>query len=317
VFLIKYDRDGNYQWVKGIDSTAIQVGDIAIDSSDQIFVTAQSKSEKIMMKFDSKGFQLAKERLYKDLNQKILIDNEGDIYSVSSKSYNLPNPEKPTLKKYNSSWELIGEEEIIYEGLYFTNFSLGPDGNFYVAGRSNDEYSHSQLTVYKHITELNPSVGLDPDPIVSVENNSIIEVDLNGTWTDLCQFDFWSTQYSQNTYTFNGNTFSSETKTYSDDSCTERSSGSDFRSNGTFSLENEGVVDGKQLTKINWIGTTAYVEGINSFFFTAGQTYNLASAWHIDGEKMYATDGFSTTDSDFGDYEEATQIIYESYFTRQ
>lgn len=327
VFLIKYDRDGNYQWVKGIDSTAIQVGDIAIDSSDQIFVTAQSKSEKIMMKFDSKGFQynLAKESLCKGLNQeKILIDNEGDIYSVSA-SYCFADPEKPTLKKYNSSWELIGEEEIVYEGFSFlipntfenTNFSLGPDGNFYVAGESNDENRHSQLTVYKHITELNPSVGLDPAPIVSVENNSIIEVDLNGTWTDLCQFDFWSTQYSQNTYTFNGNTFSSETKTYSDDSCTERSSGSDFRSNGTFSLENEGVVDGKQLTKINWNMTIAYAEGNNAFFFTEGQTYNLASAWYIDGEKMYATDGFSTTNSDFGDYEEATQIIYEYYFTRQ
>ena len=46
-----------------------------------------------------------------------------------------------------------------------------------------------------------------------------------------------------------GTKYNDETLTYSDAECTQRSSGLDFRANGTFTIETGGVVSGKQLIR--------------------------------------------------------------------
>ena len=137
---------------------------------------------------------------------------------------------------------------------------------------------------------------------------------LEGTWVEACEPNLM--QYSQDKFIFVGNTFTSETLTYSDSACSVRSSGSDFHATGTFTIEDEGIIDGKQLTKINWTGKTNKSEGFVALFFPQGGSINMSSTWFIDGNRMYDTDGGTDIFGD-GSYDSATQIYYDNYRTKQ
>jgi len=137
---------------------------------------------------------------------------------------------------------------------------------------------------------------------------------LEGTWVDACETNLM--QYSQDKFIFVGNTFTSETLTYSDSACSVRSSGADVLITGTFTIEDEGVIDGKQLTKINWNGKTNKSEGFVALFFPQGNSVNMSSTWFIDGNRMYDTDGGTDIFGD-GSYDSATQIDYDDYRTKQ
>ena len=121
--------------------------------------------------------------------------------------------------------------------------------------------------------------------------------------------------YIKNTFSLSGTKYNDETLTYSDAECTQRSSGLDFRANGTFTTETGGVVDGKQLIKINYVATITYIEGPFSAFYPVGSTYNLFYENYIDGNKFYSTNG-ETNPLD-GKYVDATQIKYDKYWVKQ
>ena len=86
--------------------------------------------------------------------------------------------------------------------------------------------------------------------------------DLEGTWVSQCKESEESAgSFTRDTFSLSGTNFISEALTYSDAECSQRSSGLDFRSNGTFTTEAGGIVDGKQLTKMNYVLNVTYAEG--------------------------------------------------------
>lgn len=138
---------------------------------------------------------------------------------------------------------------------------------------------------------------------------------LEGTWVGLCESSVMS--YIQDTYIFAGNTIDLNRRTYSDSSCTNLSSGDDLRTSGSFNLEDEEIIDGKQLKKINWVLNTTYAEGLIALFFPVGQTTKYSSALYIDGDKAYWGDGQSQDFSGNSPYTNSTHINYDSYIVRQ
>ena len=121
--------------------------------------------------------------------------------------------------------------------------------------------------------------------------------------------------YIRNIFSLSVTKYNDETLTYSDAECSQRSSGLDFRANGTFTTEAGGIVDGKQLTKINYVSNVTHAEGFVSLFFPVGSIQNVSYENYIDGNKMYATDG-ETNPLD-GKYVDATQIKYDKYWVKQ
>ena len=74
--------------------------------------------------------------------------------------------------------------------------------------------------------------------------------DYERTWVAQCkESEDISGLYIRNIFSLNGTKYNDETLTYSDAECTQRSSGVDFRANGTFTIETGGVIGGKQLIK--------------------------------------------------------------------
>ena len=149
---------------------------------------------------------------------------------------------------------------------------------------------------------------------VTTAGDTSATTNLEGTWVDACKPNLM--QYSQDKFIFVGNTFTVETLTYSDSACSVRSSGADLLFTGTFTIEDEGIIDGKQLTKINWTGKTNKSEGFVALFFPQGGSINMSSTWFIDGNRMYNTDGDTDLLGD-GSYVSATQIDYDDYRTKQ
>ena len=140
--------------------------------------------------------------------------------------------------------------------------------------------------------------------------------DHEGTWVAQCkESEDISGLYIRNIFSLSGTKYNDETLTYSDAECAQRSSGLDFRANGTFTTQTGGVVDGKQLIKINYVATITYIEGPFSAFYPVGSTYNLFYENYIDGNKFYSTNG-QTNPSD-GKYVDATQIKYDKYWLKQ
>ena len=140
--------------------------------------------------------------------------------------------------------------------------------------------------------------------------------DYEGTWVSQCKESEESAgSYTRDTFSLSGTNFNNEVLTYSDAECSQRSSGLDFRSNGTFTTEAGGIVDGKQLTKINYVLNVIHAEGYVSLFFPVGSILNVSYENYIDGNTMYATDG-ETNPLD-GKYVDATQIKYDKYWVKQ
>ena len=139
--------------------------------------------------------------------------------------------------------------------------------------------------------------------------------DYEWTWVAQCkESEDISGLYIKNIFSLSGTKYNDETLTYSDAECTQRSSGLDFQANGTFTTETGGVVDGKQLIKINYVATITYIEGPFSAFYPVGSTYNLFYENYIDGNKFYSTNG--ETNLLDGRYVDATQIKYEKYWVK-
>ena len=137
---------------------------------------------------------------------------------------------------------------------------------------------------------------------------------LEGTWVGLCEINL--SQYSQDTTVFVGNTFALETLTYSDSACSVWSSGSDILITGIFTIEDEDIIDRKQLTKVNWNGQINKSEGFVALFFPQKSPLIGSAAGFIDGDKWYDTEGEGDLLGD-GSYLSATQIYYDAFQTRQ
>ena len=66
-------------------------------------------------------------------------------------------------------------------------------------------------------------------------------------------------KYIRNIFSLRCTKYNDETLTYSDAECTQRSSGLDFRANGTFKTETGGIVEGKKLIKINYVAKITFI----------------------------------------------------------
>jgi len=138
---------------------------------------------------------------------------------------------------------------------------------------------------------------------------------LEGTWSDGCLAGP-NGQYGQAFSTYIGKTVRMTAQAYSDDQCTNPiASDINLRLNGTFTLEEGGKIDGKQLTKINSSLSVEHSEGLLASYYPVGMTFDAATEYFIDGDKMYGTDAYTDIFND-GSYKNATQIDVE-YATRQ
>ena len=158
----------------------------------------------------------------------------------------------------------------------------------------------------------NSSASANSSAIANTGESTVLE----GTWVRKC----WSSLsggYVKNIWTYTGNTFTWDIHTYSDSECTLRSSGDDLSAFGTFNIVDGGIVDGKQLTKVNYEQTTTKADGIASLFFPSGSTKNLSFAVFIDGDTMYDTDGETDLFSQTGVYNAPTKINDYDFYVRQ
>jgi hypothetical protein len=135
-----------------------------------------------------------------------------------------------------------------------------------------------------------------------------------GVWISNCRKEDLG-GYIRFTNTFAGNTYKLEQLTYSDNQCTQVSSGNDYRAEGTFTLEDGGTLEGKQLTKITATMTVLFSEGIAALFTPIGSTQTIVAKQYLDGDTSYETDDFY--DLFTGQYREPTKIVYEEYLVKQ
>ena len=139
---------------------------------------------------------------------------------------------------------------------------------------------------------------------------------LEGTWVSNCQSEFLGVAYSITTLKYTGNSTSLEAKTYSDDKCTQTSSGFDFRSDGTFTVEDGDILDGKKLTKITQTFTVKYSEDLPAIFYPIGSTHTETHQVYLDGKKMFETDD-SLDASNNMEYIPPTKIEDNKYSVKQ
>ena len=141
---------------------------------------------------------------------------------------------------------------------------------------------------------------------------------LEETWVSNCypQELFGNTSYTISTTKIAGNSSTAELKTYSDDQCTQESSGFDFRSEGTFTLEDGDILDGKQLTKQTLSFTVKYSEGFFALFFPIGSTHTTVTQYYLDGDTKYFTDDYHDATNN-NEYVPPTKIEYDRYDVKQ
>tara|TARA_E500000178_G_scaffold14027_1_gene13458 strand:+ start:310 stop:849 length:540 start_codon:yes stop_codon:yes gene_type:complete len=138
---------------------------------------------------------------------------------------------------------------------------------------------------------------------------------LEGTWKGKC-YQENNGQYAQGVAIYAGETARLESQAYSDAQCTNpTASDINLRTNGTFTLEEGGTIEGKKLTKINHSLTVTHSEGQLASFYPIGFSFNSATEYFIDGNRMYSTDAYTNIFTD-GSYNHATQID-EEYAIRQ
>ena len=138
---------------------------------------------------------------------------------------------------------------------------------------------------------------------------------LEGTWVGDCEAGP-DGQYGKGIAAYIGKTVKLETQAYSDAQCTQSiASDINFRVSGTFTLEEGSKINGKKLTKINSSLTVNHSEGLLASYYPIGMTFDTATEYFIDGDKMYGTDAYTDIFND-GSYKNATQIDVE-YATRQ
>ena len=159
-----------------------------------------------------------------------------------------------------------------------------------------------------------------PDPEEDlISNNSGEPTIMEGIWIGNCQEESFQGFFLQEKVTYMGNTAKSEQFTYSDDQCTQRSSGGDMHIEGTFVLDDGGLLDGKQLTKMTMTFTVISAEGLALLFFPVGSTHTLITKIYIDGDIQYETDDNNElllTGNGYK-YIEPTQIEYDKYLVKQ
>ena len=141
--------------------------------------------------------------------------------------------------------------------------------------------------------------------------------DYEGTWLGRCE----ASEEIEGFYTLEKVVFSStnfgthESLTYSDAQCTQRASGLDLIADGPTTIEKGGIVDGKQLMKLNYVLSIIHIEGLFSAFFPVGSILNFSREVYRDKNILYATDG--ETNLLDGKYVDATQIKHDKYWVKQ
>ena len=151
----------------------------------------------------------------------------------------------------------------------------------------------------------------------SVVANTGATTVMEGTWIGVCDEEgFGNGTFTKEIVKYVGNTFDLEQLTYSDAQCTQRTSGLDFRANGTFTIEDGGTFDGKQLKKQKATWNVTYSEGFIALFLPIGHSYDATSYIHLDGNKYYYTDGGSNLLTGEKDAP-STEIRYDDYYVKQ
>ena len=306
VFLTKFNDEGNQQWTQHLKSNfGDNVGGPTIGNKGDIYIAGTSKG---------------------NLDGNSTDDNEGNAFVAK---YNSEGT-KQWIKQFGPNGAdtsggrgAIDDQDNIYvagstNGVFIGNTSAG-GYDIYIAKLDKNgvlSTTSSGTVSENNSTDNVPSESSIDQPQTNQESTDNINTTiLEGTWVGNCYVN--GGQYSRETTVYSKNIFTTDSLQYSDDQCTQRSSvglAGDFRANGTFTIENGSIIDGKQLTKVNSVMTIIYSEGLVALLLPIGKTITGYNEFYIDGNVRYSTNG--GLDALTGVYNEPTEINYENYSVR-
>ena len=159
ILLIKYNSSGTSQWERTLGSSISQRGyDLAVDSSDNIFVVGRTHSgtqfsgdeDVVLAKYDSSGNLLWQRQLggsgMDSYYDGIAIDNSDNVYlSIMNTGQTL------TIAKYSNDGVIQWQNSLNTTGTeYNRNIAVDPDGsNVYVVGYCNVSGASTEWVVAK------------------------------------------------------------------------------------------------------------------------------------------------------------------------
>lgn len=160
VFLVKYDADGNYLWVKVIGGIAAeQAGSVATDANGNVYMTGRfndtidfggnsklgslGSTDAYIAKYDSAGnylWAISYGTIQDDYGSDLAIDNQGNIY-VTGKHYKSRTISIYTIwepaafvAKFDTDGNLLWDGSIVGNDNVGNGIDVDPAGNVYVTG---------------------------------------------------------------------------------------------------------------------------------------------------------------------------------------
>ena len=185
VFLLKYDLDGNYQWVRTWGTSYDQRGNsLALDSNDNIYITGYSfghpasSGKGFLLKYDSNG-NYQWERIwgvngqYGNYFYRIIINANDDLYiSGCTKTYGIPNNYDALLLNYDTSGNQNWNRIWMGSGVDATpGICMDSRSNIYIVGYTETNSSGGTdvlLIKFKNDNEIT---------IITPENKTYIQPD--------------------------------------------------------------------------------------------------------------------------------------------
>lgn len=166
---IKYDTDGNQQWVKRYNNEingADNPGSLTIDNSGNVYVTGSSSStlfsmDYLTIKYDQDGVEQWIKRYngnsnyYDDIATGVEVDNSGNVFVTGYTTEYIMTTEFTTVK-YNSSGVIQGVKH--YNGTTneddrATTIASDYLGNIYIAGSSTGLTGNFNYALIKYAPE--------------------------------------------------------------------------------------------------------------------------------------------------------------------
>ena len=226
--IIKYDNEGNEQWVRTYNGTTNEDDElwaIAVDKFGSVFVTGGSEgndnfetADIVTIKYSSTGILVWENRYngpgsYSDVGRAIAVDTSGNVYVTGSTEFNGNFSDAVTIK-YNSAgvqeWVKFYDSGTYYEGC--ASIALDAGGNVIVAGRTGPDYltikyssGGAQLWVR---TYHGPLTGTNGASAVAVDNSGNVYVTgssrESGTATDYATIKYSPEGVEQWVRTYHG-----------------------------------------------------------------------------------------------------------------